>query len=166
MKIYDSKIEVGTGIFLSHVVDIVYSHDFLKKVYGENVKISEWNNDKARLIEFERPLNDKLPRFIKRFVHKEKVDVSVEQKILLESTTEHEMKNQIRFQVFGSHLFDMQSCSKTTCCVDNNKCEINVHVKVNCHLPPFLKGKVETILLNEAIKDLTSFSKCIKDVCW
>lgn len=162
MRNLKKKIEIENAKF-SDIVDTVQSYDFLKRIYGNDVKISEWDGN-IRVVRFDRPLSDKIPGFVKRFVHRDRIDISVNQTLLGHTDSKHEIENKIYFHMFGAHLFDMKSLLITTHDKQNRKNEMNIEINVNCRAPPFLKGKIENFMESEAKKDLIRYEKCVKDV--
>jgi hypothetical protein len=140
---------------LNHITRNIYSPNFLSKIYGPDSIIGEWDN-KERIIKFDRPISDGMPRILRPFVPHKKVNINIKQSIIEERDRYHHVVSKMHFNTLGSHLLHIET-SFITSENEVNETIMNICVKVRVSAPPFIRGKVENFMEREAKKDLAMF---------
>jgi hypothetical protein len=150
------------NIDLDHAIKTTYSNNVLKRVHGNNVRLSPWNkNNTERRLEYNMHLNE-VPVAIRTLLMTNNINVCCNQKVMYQDEFRHEVENKVKLDCMGSRLVSIQPrfiLHRN----DQNETFFTAMVKVNIWAPQPIKGIAENFMIIQAEKEILEYGKAILD---
>lgn len=162
MKTIHLQLNMG-HVHINDVVGMIYCKDFMRKIHGKDLVISDWN-DGHRLLQYYIPIDPNIPGPVKRFVTGDKIKVNTAQHLVVHNEKKHQIDSKVHFHMFGARLLNISSTFTTVQENQDDETVLDINVRVGVKAPPIVKGTIEKYMVTEASKDIMKFAREAQEI--
>lgn len=153
------KIYLG-NISLEDAFNKVFNPDTMKKIHGENMTITNWNNKNERTFKFNIDI-PYVPKEIKMFFCGNNIKITTKQ-YRINNDNNIQVKNKTKLHILGAELVSVKPLF-TIFNDNNNHACLSVNIEHHARFPPPLNSIIEGFMAETSKKSFKKFVDVINE---
>lgn len=148
-------------ISIETAFDALFSREFLKKIHGDSLRVSGWNEDDERTIQFSVNI-DKVPIELRRIFCGNKLRITTHQTVRKEPG-QWTVTNKLKMHCLGAEFVRVRPVFVLGTDADSHTTHISVRVEHDAFMPPPINRVVETFMASQTRRELESYEAIVRE---